>query len=67
MAALGPLARLSSIMQAPPDLGSRGEVYYPGFYRNFVIRLTAAGTMGFKKGEVGKTFCGACGMSKLMP
>jgi hypothetical protein len=54
-------------MQAPPDLGSRGEVYYPGFYRNFVIRLTAAGTMGFKKGEVGKTFCGACGMSKLMP
>jgi hypothetical protein len=28
-------------------LGTKGEVYYPGFYRNFVIRLTAAGTIGF--------------------
>jgi hypothetical protein len=43
-------------MQAPPDLGSQGEVYSPGFYRNFVIRLTVARTIGFAKGEVGKTF-----------
>jgi hypothetical protein len=34
--ALRPLARLSSIMQAPPDLGLRGEVYCPEFYRIFI-------------------------------